>query len=42
MKIREVRFILLRHALERRYGDAQGLKTHRTGLAGAGSIRMAG
>ena len=32
MQISDVRFILLRHALERRYGDAQGLKTHRTGL----------
>ncbi len=32
MKISAVRFTLLRHALERRYGDAQGLKTHRTGL----------
>ena len=30
--IRDVGFILLRHTLTRRYGDAQGLKTHRTTL----------
>ncbi len=32
MKISEVGFTLLRHALAKRYGDAQGLKTHRTTL----------
>lgn len=32
MHIREVGFTVLRHALAKRYGDAQGLKTHRTTL----------
>jgi D-galactarolactone cycloisomerase len=32
MKIRNVRYTLLRHTLARKYGDAQGLKTHRTSL----------
>jgi D-galactarolactone cycloisomerase len=32
MKIRDVGFTVLRHALTKKYGDAQGLKTHRTTL----------
>ncbi len=32
MRIREVGFTVLRHALAKRYGDAQGIKTHRTTL----------
>lgn len=32
LRIREVGFTVLRHALPKRYGDAQGLKSHRTTL----------
>lgn len=32
MKIRDVSFVLMRQAIEQPYGDAQGLKTHRTGI----------
>lgn len=32
MKVRDVSFVLMRQAIEPRYGDAQGLKTHRTGI----------
>jgi D-galactarolactone cycloisomerase len=32
MKVRNVGYTLLRHALARKYGDAQGLKMHRTSL----------
>ena len=32
MKIRAISYTLLRHALATLYGDAHGLKTHRTGI----------